>query len=316
MVERKRVTVHIGVHKTGTSAIQQQLHENAARLMDVGLDYLVEGRGPSAAHHNIGATLRGIIHPGGVFRGDWKEVAKAIRVSPCQDILLSTEILCLLAPQKIAELAAYLKDFDTRIVMTIRNQVEKLQSSYAERTKAAGVHTLTRFLQDRDAMHNADYGKLHQRWADVFGENNIVVLCHEEISGDITANFLRQIGFEAAAGVLLPAENTKENRSWSPTVIELVRQINERLQSRFTPAEYYDVVVNSLAKAGYDAQLTRGGDLFSNEQAAALCAYFRDSNQRLSAIRPLPESYFTPRPMRLEVPDPTVLAISSFVAER
>ena len=53
----KQIIIHAGFHKTGTTALQQSLHDNRDALQLAGLSYLVVGAG-AAAHNSDTMIIR------------------------------------------------------------------------------------------------------------------------------------------------------------------------------------------------------------------------------------------------------------------
>ena len=56
-VNLKRVILHIGRHKSGTSSIQHCLNRNVDLLSAAGILYPKHGRGGRVAHHDIAKAL-------------------------------------------------------------------------------------------------------------------------------------------------------------------------------------------------------------------------------------------------------------------
>src|SRR6266853_3347589 len=129
--------IHVGPHKTGTSAIQWFLQENRAELLQHG--YVVpESETKRGAHHALAEKLAGM------EVGEHREplVAKSIRAlgeTPAETIVISSEAL-----EGILESRKHAQVFFSRIaelnlkpklVLFPRNQPQWINSSYADTVK-------------------------------------------------------------------------------------------------------------------------------------------------------------------------------------
>ena len=130
--------IHVGPHKTGTSAIQWFLQENRAELLKHGY-FVPESETKRGAHHALAEKLAGM------EIGEHREplVAKSIRAlgeTPAETIVISSEALeGILESRKhaqvffsrIAEL-----NLEPKLVLFPRNQPQWINSSYSFSVKS------------------------------------------------------------------------------------------------------------------------------------------------------------------------------------
>ncbi len=131
-----RLVLHIGLHKTASTAFQTLCRDNAARLLDHGVYWRVHEGYP--AHHEAAWTM---------LRGEQGAVARYLteaREAGANCALISSEELdyVLQVPQKAAAIEAEARDAgvtDIRWVAALRRPSEAFRSNISELTKH-GIH--------------------------------------------------------------------------------------------------------------------------------------------------------------------------------
>src|SRR6185312_16148290 len=109
--------LHIGTHKTGTSALQTFLTRRSPGLEKRGLHYVQAGLGDAHAHHALSWSLRG------QYLGDasvWDEARAEIARYSARPTVISSEAFWYTDPASLVE---KLKDVGPlRIVLYVRRQ--------------------------------------------------------------------------------------------------------------------------------------------------------------------------------------------------
>jgi Sulfotransferase domain len=180
------LVVHIGSHKTGTTAIQEAALQRSADLLASGIFYPAECSYFRDAQHSRLADL--------MKRGRVKQVqrflaaaAKNARSFGATTVFLSGEELWTLSPRSVArfhQLAEQLFD-SIRIVCVIRKDRDRILSNFKHFLRHDRSRSLKEFLRNnkmmwpaRDIWHNEFAGKL-------------VVLNYEDLSGNLVPEFFR-----------------------------------------------------------------------------------------------------------------------------
>ncbi len=233
----KSLFVHIGMHKTGTTAIQHFLSSNKANLERLG--YLYPGN--AIAQHEIGWMLKG---KGGNLDKISLETGKIfdeIRSSVCEHTILSSETLsrgrentaARLKPLFDSELGSSWK---TKIIIYLRRQDHWLESRYMENiktdfaldSKKLKTYTFSEFLRHYREFYEIDYSLKLAPWRDFFGAENIFVRVYEkeQLAGNITSDFLSAVGISQDNNLAPPARQYV-NTGLSPDAIEVIRLYNK-----------------------------------------------------------------------------------------
>jgi hypothetical protein len=232
------IILHIGRHKTGTSAIQHFLSRNRPRLGRLGWDYprSLSGR---AAHHDFVAGLdsrRGVgdarTTPDGLVRE--AERMTAWLTTP-GDKIVSSEAFQNLDPEILRDVFPAGR---TRVLVYLREPLDYLISSYAQTIQAQAARTP---FVNYAASFRPDYARFLDRWAAVFGDDAIQARVYDRsvlCGGDIVHDFVEALGLPADQ-VRFPAQAF--NPSIGPELIEFKGVVNavipqdEQLRLRLYP---------------------------------------------------------------------------------
>jgi len=165
------VYIHIGMGKTGTSAIQHFFNTNRKALLENGLLYAESGK--------IGNSHKGLAIADSSDVDFFTEIAKEISTSNAPTTLISSEFFCFSRPQIIKNLRDALKPNDGRIVFYVRDQVSLLESAYLQELKigSAKFANIDAYFESERRAFNFE-ARINP-WASVFGAENIIVRLYD-----------------------------------------------------------------------------------------------------------------------------------------
>jgi hypothetical protein len=229
--------LHIGPHKTATTAIQSAFHAGRRALRAQGVHYA----GPD--RHAVIAAQAAIEMPrrGGrrVFPIDaWRRLAAEIERSTANRVVLSSEWFADARPEAVRRIVEELGPQSLQVVLTVRPLARVLPSQWQQYVKAGLTASYPDWLAsvfegDGSAMtptfwHRHRHDRLAARWADVVGRDRVTVIVLDETD---RSSILRT--FEALLGLrvgTLVAEEGRGNRSLTLPEAELMRAINAALR--------------------------------------------------------------------------------------
>lgn len=219
-----KVYLHIGLHKTGTTAIQRFLTKNTEVLAQRGWLYPRTGR-RQEAHYALGAALWGDGRPEDL----WVKLREELDASAATHALISSENLeYIREPEQFATIAGCLRGCEIVIIAYLRRQDDFLASSYAQAVKARRLTCdIEAFFEQ--TQHRYDYAALLDRWAHAFGRQHIRVRPYEreQLPNGLIADFRAVLGLEDDAGFIqVPGT---PNTSLDDDGVQAMRAINEQV---------------------------------------------------------------------------------------
>ncbi len=226
---KKKILLHIGHGKTGTSATQHLLSRNAGFLRDKGILYPDHPHSQRAAE---GKITSGNVSP--KHGENWFDPQIIDRVTQEPDyhsyVFSSEQMFWAIHPffPRIAELA---QRFDVRIVLSVREPLEMLGSAYGQRVKQAGYSEgIAAYVpQER---HIIRAGK-HLEGIAEHGLQ-VSVLNYSVLKRGISNEIFRLAGLDTADFAQLKTSSVKTvNRSLTQAELQLFLGFNKHF-----PAEY------------------------------------------------------------------------------
>ena len=224
----RRIFLHAGEPKTGTSAIQLLLRDNREALLDLG--YLVPSAGASRSgnYEGLVSAILGVPVPPR-FAGCLEAFRAEIDLHPATTVIVSAECLdyAFRIDEKRDRILSFFRDLGlaTTIVMFIRADAEILSSAYAEQVKSfLSCCTLGEFVVGhRRYIHLL-------KLAELPGIETIFRPYNKEVrDAGAAREFLRVIGVPDQALGSLGAER-RVNQSLGPIAVAAALEIRKRIE--------------------------------------------------------------------------------------
>jgi len=234
---QKRIILHIGIHKTGSTAIQTGLWINRRKLLRHGIDYPLIGL-VGRGHHNIAYDLQGDQRYIPAF-GNVRSLLRHISRSRAHTIIVSAEDFCDFDRRHVRQTAELLQPYEVQIAVYLRRQDQLMQAMWAQQVKS-GILTLSfnewfdslfqRRIDDRVSLtdlQRLDFEALLNSWAECFGPEAIKVRPYER--SRLNDDLMRD--FSDLVGMALPAEirfQGHENVTPDISTLEVMRELAKR----------------------------------------------------------------------------------------
>jgi hypothetical protein len=268
------IYLHIGAHKTGTSAIQAALNAEGRRLRYHGIFY-------NRGFYQLGKVL-GTRSP---LPGDERdrlrhEMDTKLRSRPERIIIGSSEGFFGDLFQTYAnirsvadDLRAILAGHDVRIVACIRRQDDFVQSVYHQYVKRGGTLRFAEFVRAHD-VHAYRWNELLGEYAAVFGRSAMTVFCYDDLFRTPTEVLERLFSALPASGFRSRNQTGVRNPSFSPKAIEMAIRCNDLLDDE----EKW--VFRRFLQSKFAQRPGERHMLFTDEQRRELLAFYAASNQK------------------------------------
>jgi len=200
---KKRVFLHIGFHKTGTTALQDAFAKNGELLSSSGILF-PRGLSNWPSHPELAWSFAGNIFSWQDKTYPIDEVIRfyreLIEEAPEDTIILSSEELCRLNyyPGTIDSLSEVFSGIDTRVIAYARSPREFLASRYRhEVQQGTETQSFSDFLSHLDNLDSARFDRRMVPWTTAF-PGKVQLRYYDRtslIDGNIISDFLNVIGF-------------------------------------------------------------------------------------------------------------------------
>ena len=236
---KKKVYLHVGFHKTGTTAIQEALFTHSDQLRILGINYATKkGKANHREAWALSERYWGWKKRGGEQTSivEWQKRVKNLKAQKI-DSVVSSEFFSEINDDQLNLMANDLKDFDVEIIFTIRPLAKLLGSSYQQYLKYGIKASYEEWLED--IFHNSEkpkftptFWKRHRheevmsRWANAFGNQKIHLVVVDESEPDLLYDSFNKI-LKLPAGTLKEVKGLGSNRSLNYPEIALLLAINK-----------------------------------------------------------------------------------------
>ena len=259
----KRIVIHPGFHKSGTTALQESLAANRELLKSHAIQYPAFG---TTAHHRLAWSLTqkpwGWRDRGGerVPKKYWSNHIREISAAKESTVIISSEFFSELDGEQIRKVRSDLAGHDLEILFTLRPLAKLLPSTYQQYLKYGTVAEYGEWLHSvldkpGESKINPTFWKRHShskviaRWADIFGAAKITVLIVNESQPTFLFDEINK--YLQLPDNTLQAQATGSNRSLTMEEIALLLELNRRFPKERSWDEYGIFIRN-----GYIRELT------------------------------------------------------------
>lgn len=181
------LTIHIGPHKTGTTALQTACAAGTRALAKAGVLYPKVCWHTPAQHRLAFAAKARKLPGGGVvpdFDAELRALSTALHNAPLGNALISSEELFACPPEAIARIRDALPGVEVRLLTFLRRPDDFLVSSWNQKIRQPGngfCAPIRRFVADPlQFAPEIDYAACVSAWADVFGDDAIRLEVYED----------------------------------------------------------------------------------------------------------------------------------------
>ncbi len=209
----KKVIIHVGPHKTGTTSIQKMLYDTS---LSEDATFIYPFTDPEhLGHHDLAETI---------LRSDARKLAELSSKIRSTDkaCVLSSEEFCYLPPSALKTFGAYLQPADVSIVYYVRDFLTSLHPWWQEQVKHGGTQTFLEFalgcLAQPHSLHLLIPDVMLTNWASAFGRDSINIFRYDAIP-DVARQFADDV-----LDLALPLDSfTAVNKSYTYIETEMVR---------------------------------------------------------------------------------------------
>ncbi len=237
--------LHVGLMKTGTTALQTAASNRRSALLRHGVRY----PGWHYNHRNAAdALFQRHASNDGRRPDDWDRLMAQIDADRTRRILISNELIAVAEESVVADFRAELGP-RTHVVFTVRSFASILPSLWQQYVKSGHRRDFDEFLSRRLSADTGtsrdlarhDQAALVSRWAAVFGSENVTVIVVDKSEPRRVSSAFEEL-LDLPAGMLYQAEprGQSANRSLSIHEASLVLSVNRLLARYGAPQDQTD----------------------------------------------------------------------------
>jgi hypothetical protein len=243
--------LHIGPHKTGTTALQAALWGARDELRRQGVLYPGPTRNPANA-------VRAVTGRAGPYGGEdpppialWSALVREIDRAPEPRVVVSSEFFAAADSDAIARVVRDLERSRIHVAVTLRPLVRILPSMWQQNVQTGRTASFESWLEgvfrEPPKTPNQAFWRLHRhdelvrRWADAVGADRVtVVVLDERDRGRLLRVFEAFLGLRAGT---LTLDDDLANRSLTLPEVEAVREFNRAFAEAALPQEVHSRVM-------------------------------------------------------------------------
>ncbi len=265
------IALHIGIHKTGTTALQSALRDARLELSEHGILYPGRKGAQHDAAEGVLGQPRGWLGRGGDPPDPraFHRMAKQARRHEGR-VIISSETFCQSDDSQAALVVEGLGQDRTHVIVALRNLGNLLPSTWQQYLKWGRTMTYERWLE---AMFDPEYdgritptfwrrndhGALVRRWADLVGADHMTVLVLEHVDPDALFIAFAEL-LDLPARVLTERKDLSTNRSMTAGEAEFLRRLNSSVKDELDWPRYRDLVKRNVVSGILDGRRPRADE--------------------------------------------------------
>jgi hypothetical protein len=266
-----KITLHIGVPKTGSTAIQAHLSLNRgwfqARKIAIPTTGFSDGFGHVLLFEDTTTALL----------GDLKKELAQLEADGTDHALITWEGLNMFSLPQVETVADFLQGHAVTVLAYLRDQTEVIQSGYLQAIKQRRQRRILENYQDTDILikpQHINYESLLGRYATAFGAGNVNIRVYERdrlIKGNIVVDFLDALGLEPDEEFILA--KSEQNISLDVGSARILNVLDSLYSSSEDRDALVDLLLSHIAKHGADQKY-----FLPKSQVELIRSHYADSN--------------------------------------
>ena len=228
-IPERGLLLHVGVFKTGTTALQESLRSASDTLASHGVTY----HGPASWQWKSLLSLLGTTKP----RPGWLTLESQITSAPGR-AMVSSENLCGAKPGQAAAVVGRLGEGrPVTVLMTIRPHADLLASTWQQFLKAGFHQGFGPWLHEtldepgtRPSLfwRRNDFPAQVAKWGELVGPENVIVVMSDKTFPRRNLAIVERL-LDVPEGTVPMLEGVRDNRTMTWSEAQMLRQINARV---------------------------------------------------------------------------------------
>lgn len=245
--EKKRIIIHAGWHKTGSTAIQDWFFGNASILAKSGIYYPTGPETFLKGHHRVAWGLDRC-HPRKTSLFSSIDYIESELEKTNHTLFLSSEDFEFIPDAGVAALRDCLVDCNVMVVIFVRNVVDYINADYQQNVRMQDVrfeHDLASFAFIYDMFSRMDYYRLLKKWFHYFGEENVRIVYYGNSKKSVVDQIIELVEIQDEG---TRKSDMASNRSLRPVSVRILQECN-----RLFEKIHHSNIVNALRETELDS---------------------------------------------------------------
>jgi len=287
---KKKLYLHIGLPKTGSTSIQKMLVDNQEQLLKAGVFIPFLGWRYKYKNYTFHSNLDFEIRNTNQFdpkKGTWKTLIAAYQNSNCQKAIVSWEGLGDFSESEIIALHKLIRDhFDTTIICYLRRQDRLINSNYCQQVKLGIKHyNFKTFLHLPHKPYKYNFKLFLDMWSDIFSREKVIARIFEKeqfLNGNLIDDFLDACGI--SPDIIEEGKNDIKNSAPNRTSILAALEVSRILEDSYESnvIEEKERIIKKVVKDLNEIKDDVRFFGFKNKEAKAFLSKYNEANSAVA----------------------------------
>lgn len=238
----KKIFIHIGVGKTGTTSIQDSMMLHREEIASQGVLYPLTGL-EETGHQDLVVLWQDEFSPEIVSM--YSQLLLEFEESQKQTMLISSEKFCFANGEFVRNIARALKGYDVKIIIYVRAQIAQIESTFLLWLRLGYLYgeSFDAFFETH--LGSFDYNRIVSPWAVFFGEDAIVARAydHPQLKTDAFSGIKEILGINTAS-----PELQFSNQSLIPELTQLLCAVDQTSPGSFLRERIMEAALDISSK--------------------------------------------------------------------
>lgn len=201
MRQKKKIFIHIGVGKTGTTAIQDSMMLHREEISHQGVFYPFTGI-VETGHQDLVTLWTDEFSPENV--ATYSKLLAEFEESGKNTMFISSEKFCYANGEFVRRVSQVLDGYDVKIIVYVRNQIAQIESTFLLWLRLGYSYggSFDAFFETH--LGSFDYNRIVSPWAVFFGAEAIIAVAydHPRLKSDAFSGIEKVLGIKVVSGDL------------------------------------------------------------------------------------------------------------------
>lgn len=274
----KKIYIHIGVGKTGTTAIQDSMMLHRKEISNQGILYPLTGLEATGHQELVTLWKEGFSPEDAVL---YSSLIREFEESQKNTMFISSEKFCFATGEFVRSIFHAFKGFEVKVIVYVRTQVAQIESTFLLWLRLGYPYGESFNCFFDNHLASFDYNRIVSPWAVFFGKEAIIARAydHPKLKSDAFS------GIQELLGIKTSSQNTQtSNQSLIPELSTLLCYIDQMSPEPSLREE----MINAALEISSKFKRCSSGRLMDSEKIQRVKEYYLGPNLEF-ARKYLPE---------------------------